>query len=407
MVATGSRLRALACRECGRRVEPDLPVGTCPQCGSALLADYDLVGFDGPAWWSSLAGRPATLWRYRELLPVRDGEQIVTLGEGFSPIVDLGRAGAGSEIHLSLKDDGGLPTGSFKARGMAVAVARARELGLRELFVPSAGNAGVALAAYGARAGLTVRIYLPNRTPAPMRLACAAYGAEVVSVPGTIRDAGEAARRAEAGRGSFDMSTLREPYRAEGKKTMGLEIVEQCGPDGLPDVIVYPTGGGTGLVGMFKAFSELRSLGLLDRLPRLVSVQPEGCAPVVRALAENAPRVRPWDQPTTIAPGLLVPAPFASERVLEAVRATGGTGVTVTDVEIRDAVAALARRHGVSASPEGAAPYAAVPRLIASGTVRPGMRVLLYNTGSGIPFVGSSPADDPVGEGPSGAAMTG
>ncbi|HTW54957.1 MAG TPA: threonine synthase [Thermoplasmata archaeon] len=407
MPDTGSRLRALACRSCCAEVAPERPVGPCPTCGSALLAEYDLAGFDGRTWWSSLARRPATLWRYRELLPVRASDRIVSLGEGFSPIVDLATVDEPGGLRLAVKDDGGLPTGSFKARGMAVAVARARELGLKELFVPSAGNAGVALAAYGARAGLTVRIYLPERTPAPMRLACASYGAEVLSVPGTIRDAGEAARRAETGRGSFDMSTLREPYRAEGKKTMGLEIVEQLGPDELPEVILYPTGGGTGLVGMYKAFTELRTLGLLDRLPRLVSVQPEGCAPIVRALTENAPRVRPWEQPSTIAPGLLVPAPFASERVLEAVRATGGSGITVTDREIHDAVAALARRFGVSASPEGAAPFAALPHLLANGTLRAGMRVLLYNTGSGIPFVGNSSGGDGSGAGGRGAPSTG
>ena len=290
-------------------------------------------------------------------------------------------------LRFLVKDDGGLPTGSFKARGMAVAVARAKELGIREGYVPSAGNAGVALAAYGARAGLRVRIYLPRRTPEAMTTACRRYGAEVVVVDGTIRDAGEHARRAEAGRGSFDFSTLREPYRVEGKKTMGLEIFELLGPDRLPEAIVYPTGGGTGLVGMHKAFGELRALGLLDREPRLIAVQPSGCAPVVRALRDGAARIEPWVSPSTVAPGLLVPAPFASERVLEAVRQSGGAGITVTDPEIESAAAALARTHGISASPEGAAPYAAIPHLVAERLVRPGETVLLYNTGSGIPFL--------------------
>lgn len=279
-----------------------------------------------------------------------------------------------------------MPTGSFKARGMTVGVSRARELGLRDLYVPSAGNAGTALAAYSARAGLTARVYLPERTPLPMKRAVRSYGAEVVEVPGTIREAGEHARSREKSRGSFDMSTLREPYRVEGKKTMGFEIVEQAGPEELPDAIVYPTGGGTGLVGMAKAFRELRSLGLLDRTPRLYAVQPEGCAPVVRALSEGAPEVTPWPAPATIAPGLLVPAPFSSERILEAVRETRGGGATVGDREILTAMRDLATQYGISASPEAAATFAALPKLEKSGALRSGDRVLLYVTGTGLTF---------------------
>lgn len=408
MPGTGSRFEGLSCPACGADVGIDRPVGPCPACGSTLFARYALPAFNGPRWWRSLAGRATTLWRYRELLPVRDPEHIVSLGEGCSPVVELGTIAVGGGIDVCVKDDGGLPTGSFKARGMAVAVARARELGLRSLFVPSAGNAGVALAAYGARARIAVRVYLPDRTPAPLRRACESYGAEVISVPGTIRDAGESARRAEAGRGSFDMSTLREPFRVEGKKTMGLEIVEQLGPDRLPDAIVYPAGGGTGLVGMCKAFRELRTLGLLDRAPRLIAVQPDGCAPIVRALREGAPSVTPWESPATVAPGLLVPAPFASEQVLAAVRETGGAGATVSDDEIRAAVRSLAREHGISASPEGAAPFAALPHLAAAGVLRRGTRVLLYNTGSGIPFVASSLGDSgATGEGVGGAGIAG
>jgi threonine synthase len=313
-------------------------------------------------------------------------ESIATLGEGFTPVLDLGRVPEAPGLEIALKDDGTMPTGSFKARGMTAAVSKAKELGLRDLFVPSAGNAGLALAAYGARAGLPVRVYLPERTPAAFRATCRAFGAEVIEVPGTIREAGEHARKTEQGRGSFDLSTLREPYRVEGKKTMGLEIFEQCGADRMPDAIVYPTGGGTGLVGMAKAFSELSRLGLLEHFPRLLAVQPEGCAPVVRALREGTPRIVPWDAPRTLAPGLLVPAPFSSERVLEAVRGTRGGGVTVTDREIVEAMRAISVRHGISASPEGAAPYAALPKLLDSGLIRSGERVLLYNTGTGLSF---------------------
>jgi threonine synthase len=382
-----SRLRGLSCRACCAEVEASRPTGVCPTCGHALLARYDLSDLDGESWLRAVERRPPSLWRYRELLPVENGRQIVTLGEGFSPVLELGSPPETPGIRLLVKDDGGLPTGSFKARGMAVAVARARELGVREAFVPSAGNAGVALAAYGARAGLPVRVYLPARTPEPMKNACRRYGAAVVEVSGTIREAGEAARRAEAGRGSFEMSTLREPYRVEGKKTMGLEIFEQLRTDGLPDAIVYPTGGGTGLVGMYKAFQELATLGLLDRMPRLIAVQPEGCAPVVRALRADAPRATPWEEPSTVAPGLLVPSPFSSERILEAIRGTRGTGATVTDGAMLAAVDSLALRYGLSASPEGAATYAVLPELLRSGAIRSGEKVLLYNTGSGLPFL--------------------
>jgi threonine synthase len=383
---TGSRLAALECRACCTQVEAGRAVGTCPTCGHALFAVYDTSRLAGTEWWTSLAGRPTTLWRYRELLPVQESENIATLGEGCTPILDLGEVTSAPGIRVLAKDDGVMPTGSFKARGMAVAVSRARELGLRDLFVPSAGNAGTALAAYSARAGLTARVYLPERTPVPMKRAIRSYGAEVIEVPGTIREAGETARSREKARGSFDMSTLREPYRVEGKKTMGFEIVEQTGPEGLPDAILYPTGGGTGLVGMAKAFRELRALGLLDRTPRLYAVQPEGCAPVIRALADGASKVTPWPDPTTIAPGLLVPAPFSSERILEAIRETHGGGVTVRDREIVEAMRDLAIRHGVSASPEAAAPYAALPKLLQDGTLRPGERVLVYLTGTGITF---------------------
>ncbi len=383
MTSTGSLLTGLECRACCTTLPADRPVGTCPTCGHTLFATYDLNRGRTERILDQFRERPFTLWRYQELLPVQDASQIVTLGEGGTPALRLTEVPEAPGIELWLKDDGQMPTGSFKARGMAVAVSRARELGLRALYVPSAGNAGLALAAYGARAGLPVRIYLPESASPELQRICRAYGAEVVGVPGTIREAGETARTRERNSGGFDMSTLREPYRVEGKKTMGLELFDQFAPTGLPDAIVYPTGGGTGLVGMHKAFQELRRLGALETEPRLISVQMEGCAPVVRALREGEPKVRPWESPHTIAPGLLVPAPFSSERILEAIRDTRGDGVTVADRSLPDAMEHLARRHGVSASPEGAAVYAALPALISDGKIRPGERVLLYNTGSG------------------------
>ncbi len=378
MSSTGSLLRALSCRACCGEVAPSALVGTCPTCGSALFAEYDLDRLDGTAWWREVAGREPTLWKYRELLPVQDTRSVVSLGEREGPVLRLVRGVEG--IELLAKDDGGLPTGSFKARGMTMAVSRAVELGARRLFVPSAGNAGIALAAYAARAGLPATVYLPEGADARSVEAVERYGAEVVRAGATIREAGAEARKREAGR-AFDLSTLREPYRLEGKKTMAFEIAERLGRDGMPDVIVYPTGGGTGLVGMQKGFTELARLGLLERGPRLVAVQARGCAPVVKALQENATTVTPWPDPVTIAPGLAVPAPFASERLLEAVRESRGSGVAVTDEEIVAAQRSLARDQGLAVALEAAAPWAALPALRASGAIRAGERVLLYLTG--------------------------
>jgi threonine synthase len=383
MAETGSLLTGLECRSCCTTLGADRVVGICPTCGHTLFATYDLEKGRTDRILDRFRERPFNLWRYRELLPVQDASQIVTLGEGGTPVVRLDEVPEAPGVELWLKDDGQMPTGSFKARGMAVAVSRARELGLRSLYVPSAGNAGLALAAYGARAGIPVRIYLPEATSPELQRICRAYGAEVIGVPGTIKEAGENARARERGSGGFDMSTLREPYRVEGKKTMGLEIFDQFSSSQMPDAIVYPTGGGTGLVGMHKAFQELHRLGVLESEPRLIAVQPEGCAPVIRALEEREPTVRPWDHPRTIAPGLLVPSPFSSERILEAVRDSHGDGVTVSDRSLPTAMEELARHHGVSVSPEGAAVYAALPRLMSEKKIRPGEKVLLYNTGSG------------------------
>jgi len=383
MAATGSLLRSLRCRACCNDVSPDSLRGVCPTCGQTLFAGYALDQMDGRQWWGEVRGRAPTLWRYRELLPVRGDRAVVTLGETEGPLLRLDGAEP-SDVEVWAKDDGGLPTGSFKARGMAVAVSRAVELGARRLFAPSAGNAGVALAAYGARARVPVVVYLPESADERTVAAVERYGAAVARFGATIREAGEEARRREGGRG-FDLSTLREPYRVEGKKTMAFEIAERFGPEQLPEVIVYPTGGGTGLVGLHKGFEELRALGLVSRSPRLIAVQSEGCAPVVRALQQGAPRVTPWENTTTVAPGLAVPAPFSSERVLEAVRATGGTGIAVSDAEILAAQATLARVHGLSVAVEAAAPWAALPALRRAGAIRAGDRVVLYHTGRGPP----------------------
>ncbi len=380
MTATGSLLRTLGCRACCAEVDPETLRGPCPTCGHTLLADYALDRLDGRSWWEAVGRRPPTLWRFRELLPVRDDRAVATLGEGETPILRLPAPAGGPSFELWAKDDGALPTGSFKARGMAVAVSRARELGAERLFAPSAGNAGLALAAYAARAGVPASVYLPERADPRVVEAVRRFGARVVPTGATIREAGEEARRQEGGRG-FDLSTLREPYRVEGKKTMAFEIALRLGRDGLPDAIVYPAGGGTGLVGLAKGFDELRQLGLLDRVPRLLAVQSAGCAPIVRALEEGAPRVTPWAEPVTCAPGLAVPAPFSSERVLEAVRSTRGRGLAVADGSIREAQGTLAREQGLSVAVEAAATWAALPELLRLGAIREGERVLLYLTG--------------------------
>lgn len=326
------------------------------------------------------------MWRYSELLPVRSSARIVSLGEAETPVLKLGEVPGAPGIETWVKNDGGLPTGAFKAREMTVAISRAAELGATSVFLPSTGNAGVAAAAYGARAHLPVRVYLTEATAPEAAAACRALGATVRTVHGTMSDARASALEQEPGRGSVELSTMREPYRVEGTKTMGFEMFDRFGAAGLPDAIVYPTGGGLGLVGMYKAFTELCALGWIERSPRLISVQSDECAPIVRALRDGRPRAEPWPHPATFAGGLAVPAPFSSERVLEAIRWSGGTGTTVSDAEIRDAERTLTAEMGLVTGVEGAATFAALPRLVTQGAIRPGERVLLYLTGAGFAF---------------------
>ncbi len=326
----------------------------------------------------TLAARPATLWRYHELLPLDDPAQAVTLGEGWTPVLPLARLGMALGLpRLSLKDEGLNPTGTFKARGAAVGVSRARELGVREFAMPTAGNAGGAWATYGARAGMRAH--------------------NVRLVRGLISDAGRIVARAVARYGWFDASTLKEPYRIEGKKTMGLEIAEQSGWN-PPDVILYPAGGGVGLIGLWKAFAELRALGWLPESarPRLVAVQAEGCAPLVRAWEQGREESEFWPDAATVASGLRVPKALGDFIVLRAVRETGGTCVAVSDREILDAVARLAREEGLLICPEGAATLAAAVRLRDMGWLTRDARVLLLNTGSGLKYPEVLPAEAPV-----------
>jgi threonine synthase len=327
------------------------------------------------------------MWRYRELLPVEDDQHLVSLGEGFTPLLPARRLGERLGMpNLWVKDEGVNPTGSFKARGLAMAVSRAWELGARELVIPSAGNAAGAMAAYAARAGLGAHVFMPVDVPLPFRHECEAYGANVTLVEGLITDCGRAAQTGIEEHGWFSVSTLKEPYRLEGKKTMGYELAEQMGWC-LPDVILYPTGGGTGLIGMWKAFEELEALGWIDSpRPRMVTVQTRGCAPIVRAFQQGDEFATPWEDAETVAAGLRVPAAVGDFLMLRALRESGGTAIAVTDKELVDAQMRLSRLVGTFACPEGGATLAALERLMADGWIASDERVLLFNTGTGLKY---------------------
>jgi len=349
------------------------------RAGRPLLVRYDLQRLSYALGKKTLAARPDGFWRYAEFLPVARAENRVSLGEVTTPIVAIGRK-------LSVKDEGRLPTGSFKARGLAVAVAMAKELGLKHLAMPSNGNAGAALAAYAARAGLQATVFCPDDTPEVNLSEIAVQGGRVFRVNGLIDDCGKLVAAGQAAAGWFDVSTLKEPYRLEGKKTMGLELAEQLGWR-LPQVILYPTGGGTGLIGMWKAFQELRVLGWLDGpLPRLVAVQATGCAPMVRAWErgeEHAPR---WENAATVAAGIRVPAAVGDFLILRAVRESGGFAIAVSDEAILEARDRLARTSGLLLSPEGAATLAAYEQALADGRIGAEEEALLFNCASGLKY---------------------
>jgi len=390
-------LTHLECARCGRVHEADVLQNLCRACGKPLYARYDLEAVGRALRKGDLLGREPTLWRYRELLPVREEENVVSLGEGFTPLLQTARLGR--ELGLSrlwVKDEASIPTGTFKARGMALAVSRAKELGVRRGAVPTAGNAGGALAAYGARAGMEVYIFMPQDTPEINRKESVIAGAHVYLVNGLITDCGRVVREGLTSMEWFDFSTLKEPYRVEGKKTMGLELAEQFRWE-LPDAILYPTGGGTGLVGMWKAFDELEQLGWIDsRRPRMVAVQAAGCAPIVKAFEEGRDEAEPFPNAQTFASGIRVPAAIGDFIMLDVLRASGGTGVAVTDEEIREAMGLIARTEGIIACPEGAATVAGAWRLRETGFLGPDDRVVLFNTGSGLKYPESIPLDLPL-----------
>ncbi len=380
--------------ECARCRE-DYPVESvaqlCARDGGPLLVRYDLTHIRDHAPRAALAMRPWTMWRYRELLPHQDADGIVSLGEPVTPLLEASRFGALAGLsRLRVKDEGLLPTGTFKARGAALGVTRARELGVRTLALPTAGNAGAAWAAYGARAGMRVVVVAPETTPPTMLRETAAYGADVYLVKGSIADAGAAVRKACEAYGWYDASTLREPYRIEGKKTMGFELAEQLGWR-LPDAIVYPTGGGVGLIGMWKAFMELRAIGWLEAgaRTRFVAVQATGCAPIVRAFEERAEESRPWPDPVTFAAGIRVPKALGDFLVLRALRESDGTAVAVSDDDIAQTMTGVGEAEGLLVCPEGAAALAAAAKLRREGWLAADAEVVVFNTGTGLKYAES------------------
>ena len=386
MVDWNSCLAYLQCTACGRTCSADQLHTVCADCGRVLFARYDLPSAR-KSMSRDFSGRPATMWRYRELLPIRTSANVISLGEGMTPLLHAARLGHAYGVdHLFIKDEGLNPTGSFKARGMSAAVSRAKELGIGSIAVPSAGNAAGALAAYGAAAGIETSVFMPADAPELNQIESAVYGARVYLVDGLIHDAGRIVRQAAPKRGWFDLSTLREPYRVEGKKTMGFELAEQFDWQ-LPDAIIYPTGGGTGMLGMWKAFDELEQLGWIGKeRPKMISVQAAGCAPIVQAVLAGKAVSEAWRDARTLAAGLRVPHAFADYLILRTIRDSGGTAIAVDDDKMVEAMREVARLEGLFVCPEGAAAVAGFKLLAKQGYLRPEQRVVLFNTGSGLKY---------------------
>lgn len=380
-------LTHLSCSSCKRNFEPGKPHNLC-DCGGPLLAVYDLAGMRGALNRDEVKNGPSSMWRYAPVLPVQNLSHIVSLGEGMTPLLRTPRLGArvGAD-DLWIKDEGLNPTGSFKARGLSCAISMAVELGIQKVAIPSAGNAASAMAAYAAAAGMEAHIFMPLDVPQSNYIECKSFGAHVTLVDGLISDCAKIVADRKDAEGWFDVSTLKEPYRIEGKKTMGYEVAEQFGWE-LPDVIFYPTGGGVGIIGMWKAFDEMEQLGWIgSKRPKMIAVQVEGCQPVVRAYQEGAAKSRFWDNAQTVAAGLRVPKPLGDFLILEAVRNSGGTAIAVSDEELIDAGIQLAAEEGLFVAPEGAACVAALQKLLHSGFLQRGERIVIYNTGSGLKYL--------------------
>lgn len=381
-----SKATHLECSLCNTRLDAGQTANLC-SCGGPLLVRYDLDTIRTRWRRRDVSHGPSSMWRYAPVLPARD-EAIITLGEGWTPLIRARRLAArlGMEDCLWVKDEGLNPTGSFKARGLSCAISMCVDLGIKKVAIPSAGNAASALAAYSAAAGLEAYIFMPKDVPQANYLECKAYGAHVTLVDGLISDCGKIVAEQGPKEGWFDISTLKEPYRIEGKKTMGYEVAEQMDWE-LPDAIFYPTGGGVGLIGMWKAFAEMEKLGWIgSKRPKMIAVQAEGCAPIVRAWEEHEPRSRFFENAHTVAAGLRVPKALGDFLVLQGVKESGGTAVAVSDDEMLDAGVQLASDQGVYAAPEGAACVAALRKLLADGFFKGNERIVLYNTGSGIKY---------------------
>ncbi len=374
----------LECTRCGARHDRDGGANLCASCRGPLFARYALASLDRDA----VAGRPNSIWRWHEMMPVLDPANVVSLGEGGAPL--LGARNLGERFGFSdlfIQDEGNNPTGSFKARGLSAAVSRAKELGARRIALPTAGNAGGAAAAYAAKAGIECHMFMPADTPPVFRIECERYGAHVTSVDGLIDACGKIVAERAAAEGWHDVSTLKEPYRVEGKKTMGYELAESFGWV-LPDAILYPTGGGTGLIGMWKAFEEMEALGWIDaRRPRMISVQAEGCAPIPRALEQGEAVSRKWENASTYASGLRVPKAYADDLILSAIRASDGTAIAVSDDAMRRACDEIGAGEGLFVAPEGGAVWAAAKDLARAGRLDPASRIVLFNTGTGFKYL--------------------
>jgi threonine synthase len=387
MMKTLSTLTHLECGKCGKIYAADRLMNLCTECNRPLLARYDLRKAAETLTREALRLRSQSLWRYEEVLPVQRRDAMIQLGEGWTPIIQA--SALGKEIccpNTLIKDESLNPTGSFKARGLCMAVSRAYELGAKELAIPSAGNAAGAMSAYAAAVGLPAHVFMPRDVPAMFQVECKELGATVTLVDGLINDCGVRVRKGVQEYGWFDVSTLKEPYRVEGKKTMGYELAEQLDWT-LPHVIIYPTGGGTGMVGMWKAFDEMEQMGLIDaRRPRMVTVQSDGCAPLVRAYQQGEEHAELWQGAKTVADGLRVPVAVGDFLVLRAIRESGGTAITVSDAEMLHYARVMGQRTGIFPAPEGAACLAAQVHLLEQGWIKPDETVLLFNTGTGLKY---------------------
>lgn len=383
-----SYLTHLECTYCHKTFSAAEPHRTCPECAKVLYPRYDLQAAKADLTKDKLKERVPNMWRYFEVMPILDEANIVTLGEGFTPIFKAERLGKDmGQNNLYIKDEGINPTGSFKARGLGAAVSKAHELGITRLTMPSAGNAAGAMTAYAAKAGMEAYVFMPKDAPEANQKEVIITGGNLTLVDGLITDAGRLSQQKADELGLFDVSTLREPYRVEGKKTMGYEIAEQMGWK-LPDAIIYPTGGGTGIVGMWKAFEEMEEMGWIDsKRPKMYAVQSENCAPIVRAFNEGTRHAEPWENAHTIAAGIRVPAAIGDYLILDALRESGGGAITVNDDEIMTYMRKVASLEGMFICPEGAAITAALEKFLADGTLTADESVLLLNTGSGLKYL--------------------